>query len=65
MESFINYLFLKFGIFQQVGYVPTAAVVMLVFCLLVLNFFGLVSGFLTFFERKLAGWTNSRRGPNR
>jgi len=65
MESFINYLFHKIGFLQQVGYIPTAAVLMLFFCLLVLNFFGLVAGFLTFFERKLAGWTNSRRGPNR
>ena len=65
MEDFVNYLYYKFGLLQQMGYVLTAAVVMLLFCLLVLNFFGFVSGFLTFFERKLAGWTNSRRGPNR
>jgi NADH:ubiquinone oxidoreductase subunit H len=65
MESFINNLFQEFGFFRQIGYVPVAAALMLFFCLLVLNFFGFVSGFLTFFERKLAGWTNSRRGPNR
>ncbi|MCG6943753.1 MAG: NADH-quinone oxidoreductase subunit H [Deltaproteobacteria bacterium] len=33
--------------------------------LVVLNFFGLMSGLFTFFERKVAGWTNARRGPNR
>jgi NADH-quinone oxidoreductase subunit H len=65
MESFIDYLFHQFEFLQQLGFVPTAAVVMVFFCLLVLNFFGFVSGFLTYFERKLAGWTNSRRGPNR
>ena len=65
MEGFVSYLFHNIGFLQQIGYVPTAAAVMLLFCLLVLNFFGFVSGFLTYFERKLAGWTNSRRGPNR
>ena len=50
---------------QKIGYVPTAAVVMLACALLVLNFFGLMSGLYTYLERKVAGWTNSRRGPNR
>jgi NADH:ubiquinone oxidoreductase subunit H len=65
MENFVNTLFNGFWLFQKIGYVPTAAIVMVTLCLAVLNFFGLVSGLFTFFERKLAGWTNSRRGPNR
>jgi NADH:ubiquinone oxidoreductase subunit H len=65
MENFVNTLFNDVGLLQKIGYVPTAAIIMVAFCLAVLNFFGLVSGFFTFFERKLAGWTNSRRGPNR
>ena len=65
MENLVNDLFSKFRLFQQIGYVPTAAVVMLSCGLVVLNFFGLMSGLYTFLERKVAGWTNSRRGPNR
>jgi NADH-quinone oxidoreductase subunit H len=65
MENFVNTLFNDVWLFQKIGYLPTAIIVMVIFCLLVLNFFGLVSGMFTFFERKLAGWTNSRRGPNR
>jgi NADH:ubiquinone oxidoreductase subunit H len=38
---------------------------MLACALVVLNFFGLMSGLYTYLERKVAGWTNSRRGPNR
>jgi NADH:ubiquinone oxidoreductase subunit H len=65
MENFVNYLYQEFWIFQRIGYVPTAALVMLTCGAIVLNFFGLMSGLFTFFERKVAGWTNSRRGPNR
>ncbi len=65
MENFFNYLYQEFWIFQRIGYVPTAALVMLTCGAIVLNFFGLMSGLFTFFERKVAGWTNSRRGPNR
>jgi NADH:ubiquinone oxidoreductase subunit H len=65
MEHLVDELVHEFWIFQRIGYVPTAALVVLVCGLAVLNFFGLMGGFLTFFERKLAGWTNSRRGPNR
>lgn len=65
MENLVNELFSKFRLFQQIGYVPTAAVVMLACGLVVLNFFGFMSGLYTFLERKMAGWTNSRRGPNR
>ena len=65
MENLVDELFREFWLFQRIGYVPTAALVMLACGLAVLNFFGFMGGFLTFFERKLAGWTNSRRGPNR
>lgn len=65
MENLVNDLFGQFAFLQKLGYVPTAAVVMLACGFLVLNFFGLMSGFYTFFERKVAGWTNARRGPNR
>ena len=65
MENFVTTLYHEFWLFQKIGYVPTAIIVMVTFCLVVLNFFGLVSGLFTYFERKLAGWTNSRRGPNR
>ncbi len=65
MENFVNDLFRQFSLFQHIGYVPTAAIVMLACAFVVLNFFGLMSGLFTFFERKVAGWTNSRRGPNR
>lgn len=65
MENLINDLYRDFSLFRQIGYVPTAAVVMLACGLVVLNFFGLMGGLFTFFERKVAGWTNSRRGPNR
>jgi len=65
MENFVNTLYHGVWLFQKIGYVATAIIVMVTFCLMVLNFFGLVSGLFTFFERKLAGWTNSRRGPNR
>jgi NADH:ubiquinone oxidoreductase subunit H len=65
MENLVNDLFGQFAFLQKLGYVPTAAVVMLTCGFLVLNFFGLMSGFYTFFERKVAGWTNARRGPNR
>ncbi|MES0396808.1 MAG: complex I subunit 1 family protein [Syntrophobacteria bacterium] len=65
MENLVNDLFGQFAFLQKLGYVPTAAVVMLTCGLIVLNFFGLMSGFYTFFERKVAGWTNARRGPNR
>ena len=65
MENLVNTLYHEFWLFQKIGYVPTAIIVMVTFCLVVLNFFGLVSGLFTYFERKLAGWTNSRRGPNR
>jgi NADH-quinone oxidoreductase subunit H len=65
MENLVNTLFNSVGLFRKIGYAPTAAIVMVALGLVVLNFFGLVSGLFTFFERKLAGWTNSRRGPNR
>jgi NADH-quinone oxidoreductase subunit H len=65
MENLVNDLFGQFAFLQKLGYVTTAAVVMLACGFLVLNFFGLMSGFYTFFERKVAGWTNARRGPNR
>jgi NADH:ubiquinone oxidoreductase subunit H len=65
MENLVNDLFGQFTFLQKLGYVPTAAIVMLACALVVLNFFGLMSGLFTFFERKVAGWTNSRRGPNR
>ena len=65
MENLVNDLFGQFAFLQKLGYVPTAAVVMLTCGLIVLNFFGVMSGLYTFFERKVAGWTNSRRGPNR
>jgi NADH:ubiquinone oxidoreductase subunit H len=65
MENLVNHIFREFQVLQQIGYEPTAAVVMLACALVVLNFFGLMSGLFTFFERKVAGWTNSRRGPNR
>jgi NADH-quinone oxidoreductase subunit H len=65
MENLVNDLFGQFTFLQELGYVPTAAIVMLACGLVVLNFFGLMSGLFTFFERKVAGWTNSRRGPNR
>jgi NADH:ubiquinone oxidoreductase subunit H len=65
MENLVNDLFGQFTFLQKLGYVPTAAIVMLACALVVLNFFGLMSGLFTFFERKVAGWTNARRGPNR
>jgi NADH:ubiquinone oxidoreductase subunit H len=65
MKDLVASLYQEFSFFQKMGYTLTAAVVMLGCGLIVLNFFGLMAGFLTFFERKLAGWTNSRRGPNR
>ena len=65
MENLVNDLFGQFAFLQKLGYVPTAAIVMLTCALIVLNFFGLMSGLFTFFERKVAGWTNARRGPNR
>ena len=65
MENLVNDLFGQFALLQKLGYVPTAAVVMLTCGLIVLNFFALMSGLFTFFERKVAGWTNARRGPNR
>ncbi|MFA9433918.1 MAG: NADH-quinone oxidoreductase subunit H [Deltaproteobacteria bacterium] len=65
MENLVNDLFGQFAFLQKLGYVPTAAVVMLTCGLIVLNFFGVMSGLYTFFERKVAGWTNARRGPNR
>ncbi len=65
MENLVNHLFTEFTLLQKIGYVPTAAVVMLACALVVLNFFGLMSGLYTYLERKVAGWTNSRRGPNR
>jgi NADH:ubiquinone oxidoreductase subunit H len=65
MENLVNEIFGQFTFLQRIGYVPTAAVVMLACALVVLNFFGLMSGLYTYLERKVAGWTNSRRGPNR
>lgn len=65
MEQLVQDLYRQIGFFRQLGYEPTAVLVMLACALLVLNFFGLVAGVFTFLERKLAGWTNSRRGPNR
>jgi NADH:ubiquinone oxidoreductase subunit H len=65
MENLVNDLFGQFAFLQKLGYVPTAAVVMLACAFVVLNFFGLMSGLYTYLERKVAGWTNSRRGPNR
>jgi NADH-quinone oxidoreductase subunit H len=65
MENLVNDLFGQFAFLQKLGYVPTAAVVMLTCGLIVLNFFGVMSGLFTFFERKVAAWTNARRGPNR
>jgi NADH:ubiquinone oxidoreductase subunit H len=65
MENLVNDLFGQFTFLQKIGYVSTAAVVMLACALVVLNFFGLMSGLYTYLERKVAGWTNSRRGPNR
>ena len=65
MENLVNDLFSKFKLFQQMGYTLTAALIMLACALVVLNFFGLMSGLYTYLERKVAGWTNSRRGPNR
>ena len=65
METLVNDLFRQFAFLQEIGYKPTAAVVMLGCALVVLNFFGLMSGLYTYLERKVAGWTNSRRGPNR
>ena len=65
MENLVNDLFGQFTLLQKLGYVPTAAIVMVACGLVVLNFFGLMSGLFTFFERKVAGWTNARRGPNR
>jgi NADH:ubiquinone oxidoreductase subunit H len=65
MENLVNDLLGQFAFLQKLGYVPTAAVVMLTCGFIVLNFFGLMSGLFTFFERKVAGWTNARRGPNR
>jgi NADH:ubiquinone oxidoreductase subunit H len=65
MENLVNDLFGQFAFLQKLGYVPTAAVVMLTCGFIVLNFFGVMSGLYTFFERKVAGWTNARRGPNR
>ncbi len=65
METLVIDLYREIPFFNKIGYVPAATVIMLAFCLLVLNFFGLVAGLFTYFERKVAGWTNSRRGPNR
>jgi NADH-quinone oxidoreductase subunit H len=65
MENLVNNLYQQVPFFHQLGYVATAGLIMLACCLVVLNFFGLMGGLYTFFERKLAGWTNSRRGPNR
>ncbi len=65
MENLVNEIFRQFSLAQKIGYVPTAAVVMLACALVVLNFFGVMSGLYTYLERKVAGWTNSRRGPNR
>ena len=65
MEHFATTLFNQVPFFQALGYWPTLAVVMLVCGGLVLGFFGVMSGFYTYLERKLAGWTNARRGPNR
>lgn len=65
MENFVNYLHQEFWIFQKVGFVLTAALVMVTSGAIVVNFFGILSGLFTFFERKVAAWTNSRRGPNR
>ena len=65
MENLVDELLREFWLFQRIGSIGTAALVMLVCGVAVLNFFGLIGGLLTFFERKLAGWTNSRRGPNR
>ena len=65
MENLVNDLFGQFAFLQKLGYVPTAVIVMLACGFVVLNFFGLMSGLFTFFERKVAGWTNARRGPNR
>lgn len=65
MNHLVDDLFREFTFFQMIGYDAAAVVVMLACGLAVLNFFGLVGGLFTFFERKLAGWTNSRRGPNR
>lgn len=65
MESLVNHLVAEVALFGRLGYGLTAALVMLASAFLVLNFFGLMGGFFTFLERKVAGWTNSRRGPNR
>ncbi len=65
MESLIHDLIRESPIFRALGFTPTAILVMIFFGGMVLNFFGLIAGLFTFFERKLAGWTNSRRGPNR
>ena len=65
MEDLVHNLYREVPFFQWIGFVPTAVLVMLACGLLVLNFFGLMGGLYTFFERKVAGWTNSRRGPNR
>ncbi|MEW6261882.1 MAG: complex I subunit 1 family protein [Thermodesulfobacteriota bacterium] len=65
MEALIIHLVQRVPPFREMGYPATAALVMLISAGIVLNFFGLLAGFFTYFERKLAGWTNSRRGPNR
>ncbi len=65
MNNLVNDLYREFTLFQMIGHDATAVVVMLAGGLAVLNFFGIMGGLFTFLERKLAGWTNSRRGPNR
>lgn len=65
MEKLVQRLLSESSLFAELGYVPTAIMVMLVCAFIVLNFFGVMGGLFTYFERKLAGWTNARRGPNR
>ena len=65
MEGLVQQIYDGSPFFQSLGYVPTALAVMLLCAGLVLNFFGLAGGLFTFLERKVAGWMNARRGPNR
>jgi len=65
LESLVNLLLRDSALFQALGYGLTAALVMFVCGFIVVNFFGLMAGAYIFLERKVAGWTNSRRGPTR
>ena len=65
MNNLVNDLYREFTLFRMIGHDAAAFVVMLACGLAVLTFFGFMGGLFTFLERKLAGWTNSRRGPNR